>query len=138
MIELKKIHIGKLIKLRVDESDIDILRICNFFNKTEVEITSMYLYEHLNTDDLLKWSKLLKYDFFRIYSQHLIFYSPQSSSVNNIHTKLPRFRKNIYTKEIIDFIVGKIVKGEKSKEQVIKDYRIPKTTVLIYVYTIYQ
>jgi len=89
--------------------------------------------DSLDSDHLLKWSKLLEYDFFRIYSQHLILYSPQSSSKSN-HSKLektslPQFRKNIYTKEIIDFIIELIETKKKTKTQVIKEYKIPKTTL---------
>ena len=29
-----------------------------------------------------KWSKILEYDFFRIYSQHLILYAPPSANEN--------------------------------------------------------
>ncbi len=32
----------------------------------------MYKQKNLDTEMLLKWSKLLEYDFLRIYSQHLI------------------------------------------------------------------
>lgn len=42
---------------------------------------------------------------------------------------MPQFRKNIYTKEIIYFILEIIQTGEKTKKQVIEDYNIPKTTL---------
>ena len=42
---------------------------------------------------------------------------------------LPQFRKNIYTKEIIDFILERIENGEMTKNQVIEQYGIPKTTL---------
>lgn len=133
MTNFKEIHIGKLIKTRVEECEIEITRICNFFGCTEREILDMYEANDLKAGDLLKWSKLLEYDFFRIYSQHLIFFAPPSNINYNIPVKanseLPRFRKNIYTKEIIYFILEKINKGDKTKEQVIKEYRIPKTTL---------
>jgi hypothetical protein len=133
MINFKEIHIGELIKIRVDECGIGIDRICNFFSCTELEILNMYEAGDLKAKDLLKWSKLLEYDFFRIYSQHLILFSPPSNLNYNIPVKpkseLPRFRKNIYTKEIIYFILEKINRGDKTKEQIIKEYRIPKTTL---------
>lgn len=133
MTNFKEIQIGELIKIRVDECEIEIERICNFFDCTESEILNMYEADDLTTKELLKWSKLLEYDFFRIYSQHLIFFSPPSSLNYNTSvktkSKLPRFRKNIYTKEIIYFILEKINKGDKTKEQIIKEYRIPKTTL---------
>ncbi|GAA4160328.1 hypothetical protein GCM10022217_24180 [Chryseobacterium ginsenosidimutans] len=93
----------------------------------------MYQKDDLGAGDLLKWSKLLGYDFFRIYSQHLIFYSPPSGFNFSIPVKdksaLPHFRKNIYTREIIYFILEKINNGDKTKEQVIREYKIPKTTL---------
>ncbi len=72
----KNIHIGKFIQLRVNESNIDLPRICNFMKCTETEINEMYTQENLSTEVLLRWSKLLEYDFFRLYSQHLILYAP--------------------------------------------------------------
>ena len=98
-----------MIKERVAESGIEISRICNFFNCTEDEVIEMYQQENLPTDILLKWSKLLKYDFFRLYSQHLILYAPLSAVDEKTKVKkrssLPQFRKNIYTKEIINFVL---------------------------------
>lgn len=128
----KNIHIGQMIKERVAESGIEISRICNFFNCTEDEVIEMYQQENLPTDILLKWSKLLEYDFFRLYSQHLILYAPQSGkdkdSENKNKSKLPTFRKNIYTREVIDFILELYNGGEKTKNQIIEEYKIPKTT----------
>lgn len=103
-------------------------------NCTENEIEEMLGLKSLDSETLLKWCKLLEYDFFRMYSHHLILYSPDSSSCGvkkNAATKssLPNFRKNIYTKEIIDFILEMIESGEKTKRQVIEQYRIPKTTL---------
>ena len=43
--------------------------------------------------------------------------------------KLPRFRKNIYTKEVIDFILQRINSKEMTKNEVIERYKIPKTTL---------
>ena len=48
---------------------------------------------------------------------------------NNKKITLPQFRKNIYTKEIIEFILGKIESGEMTKNQVMERYSIPKTTL---------
>ncbi|MDP9961161.1 helix-turn-helix domain-containing protein [Chryseobacterium lathyri] len=128
--DLKEIYIGQLIRQRVLECNINIKRICNFLKCPEEDIEKMYEKQSLEADILLKWSKLLEYDFFRLYSQHLIFYSPQASmEYNNGVTQLPSFRKNIYTKEIIEFILGLVESGEKSKAQVIREYKIPKTTL---------
>lgn len=124
----KNIHLGFLIKQRVLECGIDLKRICSFMKCTEEEIENMYESESLNSDILLRWSKLLKYDFFRMFSQHLILYSPPANTVKAT-TSLPNFRKNIYTKEIINFILEQIVNNEKTKKQVIEEYKIPRTTL---------
>ncbi|MCY1662502.1 transposase [Chryseobacterium sp. SL1] len=131
----KNIHIGSLINQRIIETNTDLTRICNFMNTTENEIEKMLISESIDSGNLLKWSKLLEYDFFRIYSQHLILYSPPTSSGSDLIKKrtlkshLPSFRKNIYTKEIIDFILEQINSGEYTKSEVIEKYGIPKTTL---------
>lgn len=116
---------------RVTERGIEMSRICNFFKCTEEEAEQMYCNNSLDTELLLKWSKLLEYDFFRIYTQHLILYAPPSASEKSKPDKasLPQFRKNIYTKEIIDFILQQITTGKMTKNQVIERYKIPKTTL---------
>ena len=65
---------------------------------------------------------------------HLILYAPSSAN-ERINKKeeqqpiLPRFRKNIYTKEVIDFILEQIQNKEMTKVQIIERYNIPKTTL---------
>ena len=121
-----------MLKTAVTESGIEMSRICNFMKCDEEEINEMFLNESIQTNILLRWSKLLSYDFFRVYSQHLIFYAPPSkgdSSPEKSNTQLPQFRKNIYTKEVIDFIIEQISTGEMSKKEVIEKYSIPKTTL---------
>ncbi|MCQ4138767.1 transposase [Chryseobacterium sp. HMWF035] len=127
----KHINLGYLIRQRVLDYNITISRICLFFNTTETEIYEMYNSESLDSKTLLKWSKLLKYDFFRLYSQHLILYSPPTARDPEYKDKniLPQFRKNIYTKEIIDFILEILETGYKTKDQIMAEYGIPKTTL---------
>jgi hypothetical protein len=117
-LNFKDIHIGSLISRRAADCSIEQSRICKFFKCTEADVEKMLLQKNLSTDLVLKWSKLLEYDFFRLYSQHLILYSPQSSTeYNQVAVKkkstLPEFRKNIYNKEIIDFILELIKSGKK-------------------------
>ncbi|RQO42554.1 transposase [Chryseobacterium sp. KBW03] len=131
---LKDISIGMIIRQRMDECGIEIERTCNFFKCSEEEVVKMYEAESLDTNTLLKWSKLLEYDFFRIYSQHLILYSPPGKARSNIiqpvqKTSLPQFRKNLYTMEVINFILELVNTGVKTKQQVINEYKIPKTTL---------
>lgn len=125
----KSIHIGTYIKELVTEKRIKNQRICNYLKCSETRLQEIYLSPHLSTDELLKFSKLLEFDFFRIYSQHLILYAPATSRGISKNNRFPKFKKNIYTKEIIDFILSEIQQGEKSKVQVMEDYGIPKTTL---------
>lgn len=129
----KNIHIGELIRIRVLELKIDNVRICKFLKCSEKEIVEMMNCSSLDSHLLLKWSKLLQYDFFRLYSQHLIFYSPLPSKSYNFFkdqdTALPKFRKSIYSKDIVDFILEMFLTGAKSKSEIMTEYRIPKTTL---------
>lgn len=117
---------------RVSEQQISISRICDFLNCTANEVLETYEKKSIDVEILLRWSKLLAYDFFRIYSHHLILYSPPASmdlSKTKKSKILPKFRKSVYTKEVIDFIIELINTGAKSKAQVIEEYRIPKSTL---------
>ncbi len=120
-----------MIEKKVAESGTEMSRICNFMKCIEEQIQAMYWQENLPTDILLRWSKLLEYDFFRIYSQHLILYAPPSAKEKHKKQKstLPQFRKNIYTKEVIDYILKQILSGKMTKIQVMEEYKIPKTTL---------
>jgi len=130
---LQNIHIGSLIQQRIKELEIDPSRICNFMKANDAEIEQMLAKKDLSTDVLLQWSKLLEYDFFRLYSQQIILFAPmKKSEFQNQEQKksqLPQFRKNIYTREIINFILKLIETEEKTKKQVIEEYCIPKTTL---------
>jgi len=131
--DLKNLHIGAMIKEKVAIGGIEMSRICKFLNCKEEDVMKMYDSPSSDTEMLLRWSKLLQYDFFRLYSQHQILYSPQSSmnyiQKKNIPDSLPDFRKNLYTKEIIEFVLDKIRKGEMTKSGVISEYKIPKSTL---------
>ena len=122
-----------MIEKRVTESGIEISRLCNFMKCTEEEILKMYKVPSLDTELLLKWSKILDYDFFRLYTQHLILYAPLSAVDEKTKVKkkssLPQFRKNIYTKEIINFVLEQINTKEMTKTEVMERYGIPKTTL---------
>lgn len=130
----KDIHIGKVILNLVLEKDINEERIVKFLKKTDVEIKKMYKSKDLSSDLLLLWSKLLEYDLFRLYSQHLILYSSTYLEKNkNQDSNVPRFKKNIYTVEIIEFIVELYQNGEKTVNEIVKEYNIPKTTVMRWI-----
>lgn len=129
----KDIHIGSLVSQRVLECGIDVSRLCKYFNDTEEYISKMYTYKSMDSEILLKWCRILEYDFFRVYSQNLILYSPPSAiiagSKSENLSQMPQFRKSIYTKEVINFILEMIENGEKTKNQIITEYNIPKTTL---------
>lgn len=132
--KFKDIHIGSLIRQLVEEREIDEDRIINFFMLTDDKIERMFEFKSMDTEMLLRWSKLLEYDFFRIYSLHLVWYAPTYSHEmslpnKNKESKLPQFRKNVYTAELIKFIVELVQSGEKRPFEIIKDYRIPKNTL---------
>ncbi|RNA63300.1 transposase [Chryseobacterium nematophagum] len=128
----KEIHIGQFIKERVQEMGITMDRICNFFGKDSQFIESNYNSKSIEVETLLRWSKLLEYDFFRIYSSHLILYSPPAAvhkNNNEKYQKIPFFRKNIYTQEIKDFIIKRILNQEMSVHDIVNEYSIPKSTI---------
>lgn len=128
----KDIHIGQFIKKRVEEMEVPMERICNFLSKDEKSIENLYNSRSIDTDLLLRCCKLMEYDFFRIYSSHLILYAPPSAVNKNSSQKsekTPYFRKSIYTQEIKDFIIKRIVSGEMTVYEVIEEYSIPKSTL---------
>ncbi|MDM1549148.1 transposase [Empedobacter falsenii] len=132
MKNFREIHIGSFIKNVVKVKEIDTGRILNFFKCQENQIEEMYNKSSLDSDLLLRWSKLLEYDLFRLYSQHLMLYSPVITNKTNKKVNdnsLPKFRKNIYTKEVIDFILDQIKNEKMSKREIIERYNIPKTTL---------
>ena len=119
---MKEIHIGSLIKKRVEELNIDTKRIISLFKiYSEKDINTQYDNASIDTSDLLKWSKLLEYDFFRIYTQHIILYAPVGkvdTSTSPKATSLPNYRKNVYTKEIIDFVLDLYTKKNKKIQEI--------------------
>lgn len=130
MENFKDLHIGTLIYECVNEQGIEMSRICRFLHSTENEILEMYSMKSLDVDILLKWSKLLKYDFFRLYSNHLILYAPiAGQNKNAVKSKLPQFRKSLYTKEIIDFMMELLENKQKTTKEIINQYGIPKSTL---------
>jgi len=121
-----------MIQTRWKELGISLERTCNFFDYSVDEVEQTFNKTQIETDLLLKWCKLLEYDFFRLYSHHLILYAPSAPSKYNKNkgtTSLPEFRKSVYTKEVIDYIMNQITNNEKTPGQVIDEYRIPKTTL---------
>lgn len=93
----------------------------------------MFEEETLDSGILLKWSKLLDYNFFMFYHTHLQLYKPVASTakiktVNNENGSYD-FRKNLYSPEIIDWLLKQMDSGELSINEIMEKYKIPKTTV---------
>lgn len=130
---LKDIFIGKYIEERINESGISQERVAKFIKYNEQDIPKIFESKSIDSETLLRLSKVLEYDFFRLYSQHLIFYAPVAAinpePKKEKTTALPQFRKNIYTQEVIDFVLKLIRTNEKTIPQVIEEYRIPKSTL---------
>lgn len=136
----RNIHIGSLVAQRMKECGIDLERAAKFIDVSVMEIEQMFTLKSLDSHVLLRWCKLLKYDFFRIYSQHLILYAPQHRSKiekNNDEKEseslLPVFKKHIYTQEIIEYLVELVDTGQKTARDIQIDYNIPATTVLRWI-----
>jgi len=132
---LKQIHIGSLVKAKAEELRMSSERIMNYLQCTENEIEEMYLKESMETRKLLRWSKLLHFDFFRVYTGHLILYAPSSRLPNRIKVQdtTLTFRKSVYTEEVKTFILDKITKGEMTEKEIMIKYKIPKTTIFRWV-----
>lgn len=125
-----KIHIGKIIKDVIVDRKIDINRVLNYIQCNDLDLKKIYQSVTIETELLLKFSKVLNFDFFRIYSQHLILYAPLSKGAKTTkENSTPQFRKNLYTKEIIDFVLEQIITEKMTKKEVMEKYRVPKTTL---------
>lgn len=130
--KFKEIHIGTLIRQIVKEHEMDPYKICSYLNISENELIQMFHAKSLDSELLLSWSKLLKYDLFRVYSQHLLYYAPINNkqiTTKRKESEIPSFRKNIYTKEIIDFVLELIQTKTKTTSEITELYGIPKTTL---------
>ena len=132
--DFKNIHIGEMIEKRVQETDTDVMCICKLLMCTEEDVRRIYSSKTIESEILLILSKLLHYDFFRVYSQHLLLFTAsnkekKSNSTIEEPSTVSQFRKNLYTKEIIEFVLESVNTGLKTKQQIIDEYKIPKTTL---------
>lgn len=131
-INVKDIHIGSIIKGIISEREITVERMCNFFRTDEDDIERMLGQKSLDSEVILKWSKLAGYDFFRPYVTHLMLFAGISQTKSNQLQKKDdgiQFRKNIYTKEIKDYIIELVNTKKKTIAEIISEYNIPRTTI---------
>lgn len=70
-IKREKIHIGKLIKDRFSKSELSIDEFADLIGCNRDNAYNIFRRERLHTDQLLKISKILKFDFFRVYSEYI-------------------------------------------------------------------
>ena len=59
-----EIHIGKLIKTKLDESDISVVRFAKAINTTRENAYGIFKRKSIDTELLLRISKVLNYNFF--------------------------------------------------------------------------
>lgn len=140
MLDYKQIHIGNHIKTIAELKELSISRACLFLKCSHKDIQDMYLKETLDSGLLLRWCKLLDYNFFMFYHTHLQLHAPSAAKAK-VKTKesdklksevKPNdydFKKNLYMPELIDWIVNKLHKEEISIQQAMDRYQIPKTTI---------
>ena len=137
MDKYKKIHIGKHIQHVVLKSGISLGKICQYMQSTPNEIEEMYAKSSIDSSVLLKWSKLLNYNFFMFYNTHLQLYKPKASTARLKETKesdsLYDFSRKYYSNEVKEFVLNKIKKEELTVADVISKYNIPRTTIYRWV-----
>jgi predicted transcriptional regulator len=133
-----KIHIGELIKKKLEESGIDKTVFAHRIKKSYPTTLNIFKKKSIKTDDLLKISKVLKYDFFRVYSADIQLTCPKATNNvrlgnketgNGAESALPRFKKNLYSNEFIDNLVKEINDGKLTRYEAMKKYELPKTTL---------
>jgi len=132
-IDFKNIHIGKHIKELVSLNNISDERIYKFFKKDFIDLDKLYSLESIDSNELLMWSKLLKYNLFYFYNSHLQIHAPDAArctvkSVEKVKSTYS-FSKNYYSNEVIQFIVDLHLKRNKPISLIINKYNIPKTTI---------
>ncbi|WP_317129521.1 hypothetical protein [Chryseobacterium candidae] len=67
---------------------------------------------------------------FFLYPTHFILYPPVARhNKNEGRSKLPQFRKSLYTKEMIDYILKILKDKKKTPVEIMDHYRIPKSTL---------
>lgn len=131
----KKIDIGKHIEKVAELRGVSLLRACKFFKCNKGDILDMYTKHSLDCELLLKWSKLLDYNFFMFYHTHLQFYKPSAVSANLKGVQLTEndksyvFRKNLYSVDVVNWLMNKLDNGELTPKEIMLKYNIPRTTL---------
>lgn len=130
----KEIHIGNKIKTIARLKKLSVSRACMFLKCSAQDIENMYLQESLDSKILLRWCKLLEYNFFMFYHSHLQLYSPSASGAK-VYTEDKEvvsnysFKKNLYSPEIIEYVLQQWNSNALSAKEIMKKYHIPRTTL---------
>jgi hypothetical protein len=127
----KKIHIGYVLKSIVYERNLEEEDVLKYFKITKETLDEIYNTKNVKLDELLKWSKFLRFDLFRLFSMHLMLHHGISitKSMKADGNAGISIRKNVYTQEIKVFVVNQIRNEEISVTDAIKKYSSPKTTL---------
>lgn len=137
MQDYKHIHIGHHIKSVAELKELSVARACKFLKCSAADIKDMYSKPSLDSQLLLMWCKLLDYNFFMFYHTHLQLYEPSASSAkfgskpklkNKEEAEEYTFRKNLYSPEIIEWLMNQFENNTLSAQDIIQKYKIPKTT----------
>jgi predicted transcriptional regulator len=129
---VRNLHIGDIISKIIIEKKMKMADIKSKMCITSKTLNKMLIAKSLDTTHLLKWSKVLRYDFFRLYSSHLMLHHGISNTLtrktDSLNIQGIHIRKNVYTKDLIQFLINKVQTNEMTPMEVINQYAIPKTT----------
>lgn len=129
---VRDIHIGNIISQIIIEKKIDINELKARLGMSTRTFNKTLSSRSLDASVMLKWSKVLRYDFFRLYSSHLMLHhgisNTLSKKTDDVNIQGIHIRKNVYTKEMIQFLINKVRNQEMTAMEIISQYAIPKTT----------
>ncbi len=139
MLNYKEIHLGNHIREISKIKNLSVSRACTFLKCSAQDIQDMYNEKSLDSALLLRWCKLLDYNFFMFYHSHLQLYKPSAATTHISKSEKKEevspyeFKKNLYSPELIDYILGKLDANMLSIRDVIQAYNIPRTTIYRWV-----
>jgi predicted transcriptional regulator len=129
---IRDIHIGDIISKILEIKRINKKDFGQSIDASIFEIKNILKGKSMDTNLLLKCSKVLRYDFFRLYSSHLMLHHGISNSMSNKKEQNNidgiNIRKNVYTKELILYLISKVRNKEMTTKEVINKFGIPRTT----------
>jgi hypothetical protein len=129
---VRNVNIGLIINEVIKIKKVKLYQFASNLGVSRTELNKYLKSESIDTMILLKISKILRYDFFRLYSSHLMLHHGISNNLNRNKQEFIiqgiNIRKNVYTKEMVSFLILKVRSNEMKANEVIKRYGIPKTT----------